>query len=432
MNEVLEEIKESKPIFKRSLEESKLKKLIHSLELSDDKLIKDKKLLIESLKRLDTEVVGMNRLKEKVAQQVSLLLYQNKLKSTKGIECKKKMMSVMFYGPQGTGKSSVGAIYARILYSLGYLKGKETQQKIDFISNAKSFQTDTRILEYVFLIFVLGYLLSFTGQYLNKYLIYVFLGLIFFFMLLIFARIIKVKKGDMIEKVKSKIDNNNNVNRILKDAELFNIVSRGDLVGGYLGQTAPKTLGVLEANRGKVLFIDEAHSLCRDERDCYGKECLDTIVKFLSENPEYVCIFAGYRNDMKKLLSFQPGLQRRSMFRLETEKYTSDELCQIFKRQLKKDGFKCNFNDRVFDLFEQNKDLFINAGGDTERLVYYSQLFHSEDNIQNDQDGDNVSNVITFDQIKRGIEELKMNKNDVEKDDNEVDLVDQLKSMMKK
>jgi Cdc6-like AAA superfamily ATPase len=429
MNEVLEEIKESQPVFKRDVSESKLKKLIYSLENENTSLIKDKKLLIDSLKRLDTEVVGMERLKEKVAQQVSLLLYQNKLKSMKGIECKKKMMSVMFYGPQGTGKSSVGAIYARILYSLGYLKGRENEKKKtdEVINSIKSIQTDTKILEYVFIIFLLGYFLSFTGKHLNKYLIYLFVGLIFFFLLLIFVRIIKVKKGDMIEKVKNQLDGENR--KILNDSELFTIVSRGDLVGGYLGQTAPKTLNILESNRGKVLFIDEAHSLCRDDRDCYGKECLDTIVKFLSENPEYVVIFAGYSKDMKKLLSFQQGLQRRSMFTLETEKYTPEELCQIFKRQLKKDGFKCNFNDRLFELFEENKELFINAGGDTERLVYYCQLFHSEDNINSDK----VSNLITFDQVKKGIEELRMNKNDiVESNPEDVQLFDQLKGLMKK
>lgn len=81
----------------------------------------------------------------------------------------------------------------------------------------------------------------------------------------------------------------------------FRVVSRADLIAGYVGQTALKTLKVLKESVGGVLFIDEAYSLgggADESGTSYSKECIDTTNKFLSENTtDFILIVAGYRRD---------------------------------------------------------------------------------------------------------------------------------------
>ena len=84
-------------------------------------------------------------------------------------------------------------------------------------------------------------------------------------------------------------------------SDIFKIVKRSDLIGGYLGQTAIKTQKVLDECNGGVLFIDEAYSLGNVEgRDSYSKECIDTLTAYLSENKRnFICIIAGYKEALK-------------------------------------------------------------------------------------------------------------------------------------
>ena len=101
-------------------------------------------------------------------------------------------------------------------------------------------------------------------------------------------------------------------------------VTREDLVGKYLGETAVKTRKVLDNNKGNVLFIDEAYSLgSTSHEDSYAKECIDTITAFLSENTrDFVCIIAGYPAQLKEcFFNANPGLDRRFPWKYELNKY---------------------------------------------------------------------------------------------------------------
>ena len=114
----------------------------------------------------------------------------------------------------------------------------------------------------------------------------------------------------------------------------FKSVKRADLIGSYLGQTATKTLKVLEAAKGGVLFIDEAYSLGNEEgKDIYSKECIDTITAFLSENREdFVCIIAGYRDALRQcFFKYNAGLERRFPWTYTITSYTHEELKLIFE-----------------------------------------------------------------------------------------------------
>ncbi len=114
-------------------------------------------------------------------------------------------------------------------------------------------------------------------------------------------------------------------------------VDRSGLVAEYTGQTGPKTLKVLKKATGGVLFIDEAYSLVSDSRDSFGKEALDTILKYMEDHRDkLMIIFAGYTNDMNKLLEYNQGMKSRIPNVFTFNDYTPQEAVQIGLLQLRK------------------------------------------------------------------------------------------------
>jgi SpoVK/Ycf46/Vps4 family AAA+-type ATPase len=124
-------------------------------------------------------------------------------------------------------------------------------------------------------------------------------------------------------------------------------VTREDLVGEYVGQTAPKTRKMIEEARGGILFIDEAYSLARanDSRD-YGLEAIDTLVKCIEEfREELVVILAGYPKEMNVFLNSNSGLSSRFALKIDFPEYTNEELLEIGKRMLEKQEFA--YTDKI-------------------------------------------------------------------------------------
>lgn len=131
-------------------------------------------------------------------------------------------------------------------------------------------------------------------------------------------------------------------NGILK-TNIFVEVDRSGLVSQYFGSTAEKTANVIESAMGGVLFIDEAYSLFDSSSNNisdYGKEAIDTLVKAMEDHRgEFCVIFAGYRNEMQKMLSANPGLKSRIQFMLDFPNYSRDELHDIAMLMLKKQNY---------------------------------------------------------------------------------------------
>ena len=166
---------------------------------------------------------------------------------------------------------------------------------------------------------------------------------------------------------------------IFDGGDTFSILHRSDFVGNYMGQTSNKTRKTLKKYKGGCIFIDEFYSLVYGDRDDYGKEALDEICTFMSENKDTVVIAAGYADKIKNnIFSAQPGLKRRFAWVFEIEPYTSEELYAIFKTQLTKKEWSIHNKKGVQELFRTHKDKFQFAGGDTENIVFKSKINYSK------------------------------------------------------
>ena len=118
---------------------------------------------------------------------------------------------------------------------------------------------------------------------------------------------------------------------ILKQGQLVE-VTRADLVGKYVGHTAPLTMSVIQSALGGVLFIDEAYSLYRGKDDSFGLEAIDTLVKMMEDHrDDLIVILAGYTKEMQEFLEANSGLKSRFANIIEFDDYTGEELMLIAK-----------------------------------------------------------------------------------------------------
>jgi probable Rubsico expression protein CbbX len=119
-------------------------------------------------------------------------------------------------------------------------------------------------------------------------------------------------------------------------------VTRDDLVGQYIGHTAPKTKEVLKKAMGGALFIDEAYYLYRpeNERD-YGQEAVEILLQVMENRREdLVVIVAGYADRMARFFASNPGFRSRIAHHIEFPDYTPDELFEIGKLMLDQQSYR--------------------------------------------------------------------------------------------
>ncbi|MBM4319546.1 MAG: AAA family ATPase, partial [Deltaproteobacteria bacterium] len=115
------------------------------------------------------------------------------------------------------------------------------------------------------------------------------------------------------------------------------VVTRADLVGGYLGQTALRTRDAIDRALGGVLFLDEAYDTWRGPEDDFGQEAITTLLEAMSrEEGRFAVVAAGYPGQMERWLQANPGLPRRFGERLHLADPGPAELQQLFERQLQR------------------------------------------------------------------------------------------------
>ena len=167
-------------------------------------------------------------------------------------------------------------------------------------------------------------------------------------------------------------------------------VTRDDLVGQYIGHTAPKTKEVLKKAMGGVLFIDEAYYLYRpeNERD-YGQEAIEILLQVMeNQRDDLVVILAGYKDRIDTFFQSNPGMSSRIAHHLDFPDYSAGELMQIAQQMLGAQNYR--FGDGAQDAFARYLDRriaqphFANARSvrnalDRARLRQASRLFADRD-----------------------------------------------------
>lgn len=174
-------------------------------------------------------------------------------------------------------------------------------------------------------------------------------------------------------------------------------VTRDDLVGQYIGHTAPKTKEVLKKAMGGVLFIDEAYYLYRpeNERD-YGQEAIEILLQVMeNQRDDLVVILAGYKDRMDTFFRSNPGMSSRIAHHIDFPDYAPAELLQIGQKML--EGMNYRFGEGTREVFERYIGLrvaqphFANARSvrnalDRARLRQASRLFAERDRVLSTED----------------------------------------------
>ncbi|MDH4290762.1 MAG: CbbX protein [Aquincola sp.] len=174
-------------------------------------------------------------------------------------------------------------------------------------------------------------------------------------------------------------------------------VTRDDLVGQYIGHTAPKTKEVLKKAMGGVLFIDEAYYLYRpeNERD-YGAEAIEILLQVMeNQRDDLVVILAGYKDRMDTFFQSNPGMSSRIAHHIDFPDYASDELMAIAERMLA--GMAYRFAPEARAAFDEylarrlQQPHFANARSvrnalDRARLRQASRLFAERDRVLTEAD----------------------------------------------
>ena len=197
---------------------------------------------------------------------------------------------------------------------------------------------------------------------------------------------------------------------ILK-TDKFIEIKRDDLVGKYLGQTAPRTRDLLESAMGGVVFLDEGYSLGNEEkRDSFAKEAIDMINQYLSERKkDFMFVIAGYEDDLEKcFFSFNRGLKRRFSHWIDIPKYNKKELVEIFKSKIQ--YYRYILDDalivdekKLLGFFDKHYSKFENFAGDIEKFINYIKYEQSFRTFKSNE----TNNIINLEDLNSSIVKFK-------------------------
>ena len=169
-------------------------------------------------------------------------------------------------------------------------------------------------------------------------------------------------------------------------------VTRDDLVGQYIGHTAPKTKEVLKKAMGGVLFIDEAYYLYKpdNERD-YGSEAIEILLQVMeNQRDDLVVVLAGYKEPMDKFFESNPGLSSRIANHIDFPDYSTEELLKIAKLMLEEQQYQLTPDAEValerYIQKRKEKPLFANARSvknalDRARMRQANRIFDSRGQV---------------------------------------------------
>lgn len=193
--------------------------------------------------------------------------------------------------------------------------------------------------------------------------------------------------------------------KYIKQDKLIEVSSK-DLVAEYVGQTAVKTMSVIEKALGGVLFIDEAYSLASKNNDnSFNAECIATLIKAMEDyRDDLVVIFAGYTKEMQDFLDSNSGIVSRIGYTLEFDDYTVEELKEIFVNMVTKAGFLLEDEalDELDKIILENKNQKNFGNARFIRNVYEKTIINHATNTKNNK-SKKILRTITKKDIKYSV-----------------------------
>lgn len=184
---------------------------------------------------------------------------------------------------------------------------------------------------------------------------------------------------------------------ILPEAKLVETDAHG-LIGKYVGETAPKTEAKISDAMGGVLFIDEAYALYNSRNNGaanvgYGDEAISVLLKQMEDcRGKFCVVFAGYRDEMRRMISSNPGLESRIQFTLDFPDYTREELMQIALRFADKNGYVFEIDALTIfsNVIEYYRDKPNFANARTVRNVLDQVIMNQNLRTEDEEDDDNI------------------------------------------
>ncbi len=199
----------------------------------------------------------------------------------------------------------------------------------------------------------------------------------------------------------------------------FVCATRKQLVGKYLGHTAPQTTEMFDKARGGVIFIDEIYSLGNNSdsgNDSFSKEAIDTINQLLSERTDTMCIIAGYADDTENhFLTANQGLTSRFPWRFDIDKYSSDDMFQMFNLYVKRGNWVLDDECKKYvnaEWFKTNEKYFQYFGRDINSFLTKCYIQHSLRLFLED-----TNKILTVSDLKNGFKVYSENRKVHKEDD---------------
>lgn len=173
-----------------------------------------------------------------------------------------------------------------------------------------------------------------------------------------------------------------------------------DLIGEYVGHTGPKTKKLFNANRGGIIFIDEAYGLVSKGNTSFSDDAIVELLKEF-EKGEIIFILAGYRDEMKQFIDSNPGLKNRINYYFDYEDYTEEELYDIFIQKI--ENLKNEHSESGYTIDESIK----------EQVMSLIKMAKGKKYFSNGRFVDNLVKSIISSHANRIVKERKFAKEDI-------------------